>query len=164
MATMFTREALEGYLECQYKGRLRFAGEEGEPSDYGRMKTESRREVRARGIEYLLSSSPGGLACGGEVLTIAALRSGASVITDATLADEQLSLRYDGLVKAAGSSLLGDFHYLPVLCCEGPVVRQPQRQLLAILGQFLGALLGRQPTSGVVIYGSLGKRSKVKLT
>jgi hypothetical protein len=36
------------------------------------------------------------------VLTTAILRGGAPVITDTTLADEQLSLRYDGLAKAAG--------------------------------------------------------------
>lgn len=164
MVTKITREVVEGYLECQYKGLLRFAGEAGEPSEYGRMTTEDRREVRARGLQYLLSRAPDGLACGGEVLTTAILCGGASVITDATLADEQLSLRCDGLVKVAGPSLLGDFHYLPVLCCEGPVVRRQQRSLLAAFGQILGVIQGREPTIGLTIHGPTGTRSKVKFT
>jgi predicted RecB family nuclease len=164
MAAKITREVLEGYLECLYKGRLRLAGEAGESSDYGSMTAEQRQDARDRGLEHLLSRSPGGLAFGGGVLTTTTLSGGPPVVTDFTLADEQFGLRCDGLVRAAGMSCLGDFHYLPVLCCEGPAVRSEQKHLLAVVGLIVGALQGRQPAGGMVVHGTTGTRAKVKLT
>ena len=78
MATKITREVLEGYLECRYKGRLRLDGEEGERSDYERMTSEEEAEARTRGLTHLLSCHPEGEACRGATLTAARPEPGAS--------------------------------------------------------------------------------------
>jgi hypothetical protein len=35
MAAKITREVLESYLNCKYKGHLKLAGEQGAQPDYG---------------------------------------------------------------------------------------------------------------------------------
>jgi predicted RecB family nuclease len=85
-------------------------------------------------------------------------------LIDAAFADEQVALLYDALVRVEGASALGSLHYVPVLCYEGEVIRQQQRLLLAILGLVLGLVQGRQPASGLVIYGSACRQAKVRLT
>src|SRR5207249_1109247 len=108
MSGKITREVLEGYLECKYKGRLRLAGERGEAADYQTLVAEEEAEARTRGLTHLLSCRPDGEACRGAALTAADLARGAPALVDATVEDAQVSLRYDGLGKAEGGSTLGD--------------------------------------------------------
>jgi predicted RecB family nuclease len=164
MAGKITREVLEGYLECKYKGRLRLAGEHREESDYLRMIAEEEAEARTRGLAHLLSCHPDGEACQGEALTFSALGRGAPLFLDATLEDGQVSLRFGAIARVAGASRLGDFHYAPVLCCAGPTIRRQTRDLLAVLGLVLGTLQGRQPATGLAIRGPECRRTRVKLT
>src|SRR3954452_6534895 len=164
MATKITREGLEGYLECRYKGRLRLDGEEGERSDYERMTSEEEAQARTRGLTHLLSCHPEGEACRGAMLTAPDLSQGPPVFIDVTLKDELASLRFDGLVRVEGASRLGDFHYAPVLFQSGLTIRGQTRHLLAILGLALGIIQGRQPATGIVIRSPEAKRTKVKLT
>jgi hypothetical protein len=35
MATKITRDIIESYLNCKYKGHLKLAGQQGTQSDYG---------------------------------------------------------------------------------------------------------------------------------
>jgi hypothetical protein len=53
MSVKITREILESYLSCPYKGYLILAGEGGIMSDYGRMLKKSRVEVRAAAVTKL---------------------------------------------------------------------------------------------------------------
>ena len=64
----------------------------------------------------------------------------------------------------AGASILGDFHYVPVLFQEGMKIRRDQRLLLAILGTVLGDLQGAQPEIGIVFLGDRCRGAKVHLT
>jgi predicted RecB family nuclease len=164
MPTKVTRAVLEGYLECMYKGRLRLAAEPGEESDYQKMTSE--REAQARALAYarLLACHPEGEACRGARLTVADLGRGSPLVLDATIEDEDASLRFDGLMRVGGASRLGDFHYAPVLCQAGPTIRRQSRQLLAVMGLVLGTVQGRQPASGLVVRGPECRRTKVTLT
>jgi predicted RecB family nuclease len=164
MAEKVTREVLEGYLECKYKGRLRLAGEAGEATDYQRLVAEEEAEALARGLAHLLSRHPAGEACRGATLTAADLARGAPLLLDATLEDGPVSLRCDALLKAEGTSRLGDFHYVPVLCRAGQSVRRQSRHLLALTGLVLGAVQGRQPAEGRLVRGPDCTRTRVKLT
>jgi hypothetical protein len=156
-----TRETLEGYLECKYKGRLRLAGEPGEGSDYQRMIAKKEAEARTQALANLLSCHPGGQSCQGATLTATDLGRGPPLFLDAMIEDDQTSLRFDGLVRVEGASRLGDFHFVPVLCQEGLTIRRQARQLLAALGLVLGAVQGRQPAAGIVLRGPEGRRIKV---
>lgn len=63
------------------------------------------------------------------LLSLATLRRGASVLLDATLEDDPISLVFDGLKRVDGPSRLGAFHYIPVLFSEGRRIRKTQRLL-----------------------------------
>src|SRR5271157_5359281 len=54
MAVKITRDVLEGYLSCKYKGRLQLGGEEGRKSDYEVMATDLLRQLRTRVVADLL--------------------------------------------------------------------------------------------------------------
>jgi predicted RecB family nuclease len=164
MSAKITREILEGYLECRYKGRLRLAGEQSEGSDY--LKIISAEEVLAgtQAFTQLLTSSPNGRVCQGATLTATDLGCGTPLLLDATIEHEQVSLRCDGLVRMEGSSRLGDFHYLPVLCKANLPIRQQTRHLLALIGLVLEAVQGTRPAVGIVVRGPECRRTKVKLT
>jgi len=92
------------------------------------------------------------------------LKKGFTVIVNATSDDEFVSLLYDGLVKVQGDSALGNYHYVPVLCCEGQKIRQVQKHLLAIYGLILGSIQGKQPASGVLIRKPGCSWTRVRLT
>jgi predicted RecB family nuclease len=164
MSGKITRDVLAGYLECKYKGKLRLAGERGEGSDYQSLVAEDEAEARTRGLTHLLSRRPDGEACRGATLTAADLARGAPALVDVTVEDGQVSLRYDGLIKAEGASPLGDFHYSPALCCADPTIRRQTRELLAVMGLVLGAVQGRQPAAGLVVRGPGCRLTRVKLT
>jgi predicted RecB family nuclease len=164
MSAKITRAVLEGYLECTYKGRLRLTGEPGEESEYQKMTTEQEAQVRALAFTRLLARHPEGEVCRGARLTVADLGRGAPLVLDATIEDEEASLRFDGLMRVEGASRLGDFHYAPVLCQAGSTIRRQTRQLLAVMGRVLGAVQGRQPAAGLVVLGPECRRTKVNLT
>jgi predicted RecB family nuclease len=89
----------------------------------------------------------------GPSATPAVLRRGVPLLLDATVEDEEVCLRFDALQRTAGSSRLGDFHYLPVLFHEAEKPARKLRALLELLGRVLGSVQGRQPGWGVLIYG-----------
>jgi predicted RecB family nuclease len=164
MAAKITRGVLEGYLHCTFKGRLRLAGVAGEESDYQKLTGEDEAQARARATAQLLTRHPEGQACRGASLTPADLARGTPLLLDATIEDEHLSLRCDGLLKVEGASRLGDHHYAPILCRATPTSRRETKLLLAVLGLVLGAIQGKQPAAGLVVCGPGCSRTKVKLT
>ena len=46
MATKITRDIIESFLNCKYKGHLKLAGQQGTRSDYELLLAESRDAVR----------------------------------------------------------------------------------------------------------------------
>jgi predicted RecB family nuclease len=153
MALTITNNVLEGYLNCKYKGLLQLEGEEGRKTDYERMVTDLRQELRTQAMaELLVRMGRQGETCQDAILTTEMLKKGFTVIVNATSDEESVSLLYDGLVKVQGDSALGNYHYVPVLCCEGQKIRQVQKHLLAIYGLLLGSIQGKQPASGFLIW------------
>ena len=94
---------------------------------------------------------------------MAVLKRGASAVLGSSLEDDTFLLHFDGLERVDGESGLGGYHYIPILYCEGEAVRQEQRQLLALYGLLLGDIQGRQPACGLIIHGSAGRMTKVRL-
>jgi hypothetical protein len=122
MATKITRDIIESYLNCKYKGHLKLAGESGRRSDYEAMTTAAGQTSRKAALTKLVLRFGAGDACGGVSIAVATLKQGSPLLADATLEDEGLSIRLDALKRAAGTSKLGDYHYLPVLHTHGDKV------------------------------------------
>src|SRR5262249_25450921 len=137
MATKITRDNIESYLSCRYKGHLKLAQQQGTRSDYELLLADSWGEVRRRATEMILARHPKETVERDLIITPATLKLGAAFLLNATLEDEHVSLVFDGLKRVPGPSKLGNFHYVPVLFSEGRQVRKQQRALLAVYALLL---------------------------
>jgi predicted RecB family nuclease len=158
-----TNEVLEAHLNCKFKGHLKLAGEVGTRPDYEAMTTAVRAASRDQALAKLVARSGEGAACGGTTITVATLRSGPSLLADAKLEDESLSLRFDALKRVPGPSRLGDHHFLPVLHHHGEKVGRQQKVLLAVLGIALARVQVVRPTAGLVACGADARIRKVRM-
>jgi hypothetical protein len=163
MTTKITRDVIESYLSCRYKGHLKLAGQQGTRSDYELLLAETRDAVRRQVTDKLRACHQGDAIECDLVLTPAVLRKGAAFLINATLEDQHVSLSFDGLKRVDGPSKLGDFHYVPVLFFEGRQVRQQQRALLDVYGLLVSRLQGRAPGSGVIWHGQECRAGRVRL-
>jgi predicted RecB family nuclease len=163
MATKITRDVLESYLDCKYKAHLKVAGHQGSKSDYETLLGELRDAVRIKATDKVLARYQDHEIERGVVLTPAVLRGGAAFVLEAALEDEHASLAIDGLMRVAGPSRLGPFHYIPVLFSESEKVRKAHRLVLDVLAHFLTRLQGRMPGNGIVWHGKECRATKVRL-
>src|SRR5207244_10943560 len=143
MATKSTREMLESYLHCKFKGNLKLAGQEGRQCDFEAMLTKLRAEVRLKAIDTIIARHSEDQVARNIPLTTAGLKRGPHYILDGTLEDDALALHFDGLKRVEGQSELGEFHYLPVLFHESQQVKKEQKLLLEVYGMILSGLQGR---------------------
>src|SRR5262245_15720629 len=163
MSAKITREVLEAYLHCKTKAHLKLAGQQGKVSDYEALLVARRHEVRHQAIDKILAKHPENEVARDIPLATTALRLGPSFVLDASLEDDLMNLRFDGLKKVDGPSKLGDFHYVPMLFYEGRKIGKEQRLLLKLYGIVLSQIQGRLPAIGVVWHGPECKPAKVRL-
>jgi predicted RecB family nuclease len=163
MTAKITRDVLEAYLNCKYKGHLKLTGQQGTQSDYEGLLMEARAEVRLAAIETILARHPPEEVARNIPLTLSALRKGPAYLLDATLEDDLLALHFDGLKRVDGPSKLGDFHYVPMLFHEGEKIHKEQRLLLEVYGLLLSRLQGQMPVHGILWHGKGGKATRVRL-
>jgi len=163
MATKITRDVLESYVHCTYKGHLRLTGELGSISDYEVLQAEAQSRVRLSAADRLIGRHKDDPILRGIAVTRPLLKQGVPLILDATIEDHALSIRFDALQKEEGVSRLGDFHYIPVLFDGAERPRMEQKKLLELYGVIIGNLQGRQPDSGMLIYGQNCTIQRVKL-
>jgi len=158
-----TRDILESYLTCRYKGHRKLVGERGVPADYELLRREERERVRQRAVDLLIARHREGDVTQGMSVTPDQLRRGVGLILDACAEGEGLSVRFDALKRIEGGSSLGDFHYVPVLIHETDKPGREQRALLAILGLCLSPVQGKEPPWGLLIHGQNCQTRKIKL-
>jgi len=163
MATKITRDILESYLHCKFKGHLKFTSQQGIKCDYENLLTAMRAKVRLAAIDKILAPHAGEDIPRNIPITTSALKEGASFLLDATLEDDFVSLNFDGLKKADGPSKLGDFHYIPMLFIEGEKVPKEERSLLEVYGLLLSRLQGQMPVHGIIWHGKECKATRVRL-
>ena len=159
----FTDQILEGFLDCKTKGHLKLAGETGSKSDYEMMIEAASRASRERSLARLVARYGEGSVYRGTAITAATLEQGVLLLVDATLEDDGVSIRFDGLKRADGASKAGGHHYVPVLHNYGDKVGRKQKLLLAMLGLALDRVQGQRPATGLVACGPEGRLSKVRL-
>jgi predicted RecB family nuclease len=163
MATRITRDIIESYLSCKYKGHLKIVGEGGTKSDYETMTAAARATSREATLVKLVSRFGEGDACRDVSVTPATLRNGAPLLADAVFEDDTMSLRFDALKRADETSKRGNHHYLPILHQHGDKVGRQQKVLLAVLGLVVARVQEVRPAVGLVAYGSEGRLGKVRL-
>src|SRR5260370_3303781 len=97
-----TNDVIESYLNCKVKGHLKLAGECGIKSDYEAMTTAARQASREKAVVNLAARFGEGDANRGLAITGATLKQGKTLLVDATLNDDAMSLRFSGLNPVDG--------------------------------------------------------------
>jgi predicted RecB family nuclease len=162
-AMKITKNVLESYLYCRYKGHLKLGEQQGTPSDYELLLAASREDVRRRAINSILAHHLGERVEQNVALTLATLERGAAYLLHATLEDDTAFLTFDALKRVAGHSQLGDFHYIPVLFSAERQIPRGQRVLLDVYGLLLARCQGRTPDSGIIWHGRECRATRVRL-
>jgi predicted RecB family nuclease len=157
-----TGALLEAHLKCRYKAHLLQLGEHGEPHDYETLCREARQSLRPVAVARLLERHAGLDVPREVLLTAEVLRRGHPLLLGVTLENEEFAVRFDALLRADGPSSLGDFHYLPVLFHEAERPSLELRILLALYGTILGAVQGKEPAVGLLLYGHECKDRRIK--
>jgi predicted RecB family nuclease len=158
---LITRDILEAYLKCHYKGYLKLIGERGTKSDYEVMVTEVRQESRQRLSEGLVRRYPGVEIPKGQVITPSTLGAGPPLILNAVVEDDNLYLVSDGLRQVDDPRSTGSYHYAPIMIFEGEKVRKEHRQVMEVYALALGRVQGVEPKSGVIVHGRGCRSTKV---
>ena len=164
MNTVITGDILHSYLQCKYKGYLKLSGQSGTKSDYEILLQELKDEFKLKAIDKLLAKHSEDHVLHNVTLTRSLLKQGATIILDAVIENSILSVHVDGLKRVPGASQVGAFHYVPILFHEGEKIHEEQKDLITLLSIALGALQGRQPDSGIIVYGQECKISTVQLS
>ena len=82
MPAKITRDVLEAYLNCRYKGHLALTGERAEPSAYQAFRLRNRLDVRSRAVAAIHADhAPEDLSCDVE-LSLAVLKRGMTYLLD----------------------------------------------------------------------------------
>ncbi|HEX2522675.1 MAG TPA: TM0106 family RecB-like putative nuclease, partial [Terriglobia bacterium] len=89
----------------------------------------------------------------GCAITVEILKRGVPLLLDVSVEDETFSVCFDALQKEAGPSLLGNFHYIPMLFHEAERPSRLQKDLLELYGLIIGDLQGKYPGSAVLVHG-----------
>jgi predicted RecB family nuclease len=152
MAMKITSDTLESYLQCKYKAHLKLANEQGVKSEYESLLLESRKQVCLAAADKLSRSKKGDVERG-LAITLEVLKRGVPLLLDISVEDENFSVCFDALQKEAGPSLLGNFHYIPILFHHAEKPSRSQKDLLELYGLIIGDLQGKYPGSAVLIYG-----------
>jgi hypothetical protein len=138
-------------------------GEQGLPHDYEILMKESRERVRQAATTRLLARQDGDQVPIGLPLTVDLLKRGLPLLLDAAFEDEDLSVRFDALLRVDGDSPLGGFHYVPVSSTRPREVDHDLRMLLALHGVILSGVQGKEPATAVLFHGRGCQERKVKL-
>ena len=129
---LITREILEGYLNCKYKGYLKLTGQRGTISDLEALMEVIRAESLKKCEEKMVARFGCGKDPTGVRVSLDLLKQGAPLILGGLIQDDELDLGVDALVRIGEPSRLGAFQYAPALIYEREKVESNQRQLLDI--------------------------------
>jgi len=163
MQSRITRDILESYLRCKYKGHLKLSGHCGDKSDYEALLTELGSELRLKIIDKIFVGLEDNEVPKNVSLTVSALMQGPPFFLDALLEDDSVSLSFDGLKRVGGLSKLGDFHYVPMLFDAPRKLGKEQRVLLEVFGLLLSQIQGKSPAYGILWHGKECTPTRIKL-
>src|SRR3954447_25718652 len=93
--SLITRDILEAYLNCHYKGYLKLIGERGTKSEYELILTEVRQDLRQRAFDSLGRRYRCEEIMKGVVITPSTIGTGTPFLLDPVIEDERFSLMFD---------------------------------------------------------------------
>jgi len=159
-----TEEVLTEYLHCKYKAYLILTGAVREPSDHEQWLHRHEQEYTAAATRVLLEREDASCIPSTTPLTSEHLTQGIATIVGARMEDASYAFAFHALQRVPGASVLGPFHYVPVLLCgPGPSASEAQKLLLACGTLLLERLQHVRSPSGIVVCGNAYTSRRVEL-
>jgi predicted RecB family nuclease len=160
---MITNRIVEHYLACRRKAHLALSGASSAPHEYELFTSELQDERRPMAGSALLHH------CGLDtspripIVTREQLKMGHAVILDCSIEQDQFLLHLDALFRNAGPSLLGSFHYVPVMFILGNTVRDEHKLILAAEAVLLSRIQDTKPAFGLYVLGQTHRVVRTRL-
>ena len=157
-----TRELFDSFLECQFKAyhKSRTTSEEGESSQ------KPDRSFYLQIAEQFTNNTRSALKDVSHQKTTpaatATLREGHPYLLNAKCETDDSASRLDALMRVAGESLLGDFHYEPILFLPKHRVLKVDKLVLTFDSLLLAVLQGTQPEHGRIVFGTANRTMTIR--
>jgi predicted RecB family nuclease len=155
-----TQDVIESYLACQYKAFLKLTDQVAS-SEILKSLLDSDSSPACAPVDVNQQHVKIRAAHSSE-LTSCSLSKGTTQIYGGLVETDLISLHIEGLQRVAGSSGIGNFHYLPCVTENRAKANDTQRVLLSVTAYVLSSLQGRAPDNGI-IWRDGGKYTLVQL-
>lgn len=165
MNTLVTNELFTDFIECPYRGYLRLTGALGRQTDFIELSERLRESYHSRAREHLLRTyrDKGKQVCTGVGLSIV-FADRYDLAIDVTATDGNISIRFDALMAAPGSTNTGQPDYIPIVFVNNEKINKEDHLRLALCASVLIRWNACRPSFGSILHGSDFKMTKVKLT
>lgn len=141
------------YLHCKHKAYLALRGERGEMSDYGLLQSKLQQDYKVMAPAAFTRYNEQFLNVQNACLTCSDLKNGPLFILDVTLEHDSIAFHFYALKQVPGKSLLGSFHYLPILFHEDGTIHKQQELLLSLGSLALEHIQGVYSNIGLIVGG-----------
>lgn len=164
MNTFVTNELFMDFIECPYRGYLRLTGALGRQTDFVELSERLRESYHSRAREHLLRGyrNKGKQVCTGVGLS-SVFADRYDLAIDVTATDSNLSIRFDALMAAPGSTSTGQPDYIPIVFVNNEKISKEDYLRLALCASVLIRWNACRPSFGSILHGSDFRMTKVKL-
>jgi len=164
MNTLVTNELFMDFIECPYRGYLRLTGALGRQTDFVELSERLRESYHSRAREHLLRGyrNKGKQVCTGVGLS-SVFADRYDLAIDVTATDSNLSIRFDALMAAPGSTRTGQPDYIPIVFVKNEKISKEDYLRLALCASVLIRWNACRPSFGSILHGSDFRMTKVKL-
>ena len=158
-----TNEIFRSYLNCRYKAFLKFSGINGRITEYEILQDELHKEYENDAKDLLIARYSDNNFLQASSIVFSDLTKGKGVIFNAHLDYSEISAYFEVLMKVPGESVLGSFHYMPILFCENNRITKYHRIFIAYQAYVIGSIQKRMPRYAQIIYGMKNQSARVKI-
>jgi len=162
MSSRITGDVIDALQHCRSKAYFQLHGEQGTPSEYGKLLVDQRANPQPKAIEKIRRDYNETELVTDLSLSVANLRKEAAFILGACWEDDRYAVHFDALRKIDGPSALGALRYEPVMFSATRRVRAFDRQQLAARAVLLARIQGTVPSGGAVYLGRDGARTSIR--
>ena len=164
MMTLVTNELFSDFIQCRYRGYLKITGASESNSDLADVSDRLLKGYHSQAREYLLRTyrDQDKQVCTDVDISVV-LANRYDLAIDVTATDTDISVQFDALMAAAGSTSGSKPDYIPIIFVNDEKVSKEDELRLALCASVLSRWHGCRPSSGRILHGRDFRIRKVKL-
>lgn len=148
-----TDKIFASYLECEYKGYLKFIGKSGIKTELENLNNETLNNIKEHYIETISSKIKNEYIQKDLLITIEVLKKGFHYLLNNSIQNNEIGNILDVLVRKTGESFLGNYFYEPMLILPNFKITKREKLLLTFKSILISNLQKKLLSTGKIIYG-----------